>query len=183
MRLLSSAMPAPHDKPTDSTLAVVRSEMADSLRHSSFHINFINPSLNTLAQSNKTTRSHDDTDTIEGTMEDKYLKHCDPENAIHFITIWTTRSTLARNRLLRYYSLQSKSPTPPTEEQRGDALRNAIKMVECDTRLRTSPLARGYLWFVDMYLPALAFNHLLNALAKQPVAEFANAALEAMSDN
>jgi Fungal specific transcription factor domain. len=45
---------ASHEKPTEAVFIVVRSELADFVRHSASHLNFINPSLNTMAQSNDT---------------------------------------------------------------------------------------------------------------------------------
>jgi hypothetical protein len=56
-------------------------------------------------------------------------------------------------------------------------------MLECDTKLRTSPLIKGYLWFVDLYVPALAYIHILNDLKKRPAEEHAEMAWSALSDN
>ncbi len=83
--------PAAHDKPTEALFAVVRSELADSLRHSAFHLNFINPSLNAIAQSKAARHGlipeSDDCTVLEKTIQDKYLALCDPENPIHFMTL------------------------------------------------------------------------------------------------
>ncbi|KIV82661.1 hypothetical protein PV11_04755 [Exophiala sideris] len=179
--------PAVHEKPSEALFAVVRSELADFVRHSAFHINFINPSLNAIAQP-KATRygsivETDDFVTLEKLIEDKYLCFCDPDNPVHFMTIWTTRSILARYRLLQYYSRQSQSSAQLPDVQRKVATSCALSMLECDTKLRANPLTKRFLWLVDVHIPAIAFNHILNDLSKRPDADYAEKAWEAMSNN
>ncbi|KAJ0107620.1 hypothetical protein J7T55_007811 [Diaporthe amygdali] len=182
------APPAIHDKPTEALFAVVRSELADFLRHSAFHINFINPSLNSIVQPKAARQwpaaaEGDTFVTIEKTLEEKRLALCNPETSLHFMTIWTMRSALARIRLLQYYSRQSASVATPTGAQRSAAISCALRMLDCDTKLRAHTLTRGFLWFVDMYLPAIAFNHVLNGLRNRPDEDWAGEAWDAMSAN
>lgn len=176
-----------HEKPTEALFAIVRGEMADFVRHSAFHLNFINPALNIIARPNDTEHSVvlecDELNALEKAIEDKYLAFCDPENPLHFMTVWTTRGHLARNRLLAYYSKHSTSSTQQTDAQRNSALSYALTMVECDTKLRTSPLTKGYLWLVDYYVPALSLVHILNDLKKRPAEDHTGRAWDAMSDN
>lgn len=176
--------PAAHDKPTEVLFAVVRSELADFIRHSAFHLNFINPSLNAIAQTKDGyALEGDELMVLERTIEDKHLGFCYQDNPLHFMTIWTTRGYLARHRLLDYYSRASASATHQTDAQRNAALSYALSMLECDTKLRTSPLTKGYLWFVDSYVPALAYIHILNGLRKRPTQEHAEKAWDALSAN
>lgn len=184
--------PPIHIKPTEAIFAVVRSELADFLRHSAFHLNFINPSLNTLAQTKETRRppgqhSHipegGEMRTFEEIIEHKYLASCDPENPLRFMTIWTTRGYLARYRLLEHYSRHSTLSVPQTDAQRKKALSHALSMLECDPKLKTSPLTKGYLWLVDFHVPAIAFIHILSSLSERPAEDRAEMAWAAMSDN
>lgn len=176
--------PPTHSRPTEALFTVVRSELADFIRHSGFHINFINPSLNVIAKPRHgNTADVDELTLLEKTIEDNYLKFCDPDNPLHFMTIWTTRAYLARNRLLKHYSNSSTSAAPQTDAQRSAAVSHALSMLECETRLRTSPLTKGFLWHVDSNVPALAYVHLLNLLNKRPGDENAERAWEALSDN
>lgn len=179
--------PEIHEKPSEALFAVVRGELADFVRHSAFHINFINPSLNAIARPKATrygyTVEGDDFVTFEKLIEDKYLCFCDPDNPVHFMTIWITRGMLARYRLLQYYSRQSTSSAQPMDEQRKAAISCALSMLECDTKLRTNPLTKGFLWLVDMHIPALAFNHILSGLRNRPDEDYAEKAWETMSDN
>lgn len=176
--------PTTHDNPTEALFAVVRSELADLTRHSAFHINFISPSLNAIAKPRHgPAPDGDELTLLERTIEDKYLNSCDPENPLHFMTIWTTRAHLARNRLLEHYSRFSTSSIPQTDAQRSAAVSHALGMLECETKLRTSPLIKGFLWHVDFNVPALAYVHILNGLEKRPDDDHADKAWEALSDN
>ncbi|KAL1863709.1 hypothetical protein Plec18170_000547, partial [Paecilomyces lecythidis] len=179
--------PVSHGKPTEAIFIVVRSELADFIRHSAFHLNFINPSLNAIVRSkdsrNPSAITSRDLAALEKSIHDRYLAFCDPAYPLHFLTIWMTRGYFARYRLLEYYSKHSKSPTPQTEQERNAALSNALTMLESDTKLRTSPLVKGYLWLVDHYIPALACIHILNDLRKRPAAESAQTSWDALSTN
>ncbi|OJJ96982.1 hypothetical protein ASPACDRAFT_33567 [Aspergillus aculeatus ATCC 16872] len=173
--------PAPNNRPTEMLFAVVRSELADFVRHSAFHLNFTNPSLNTIA-----TRLTDETAqlvSLERALEEKYLAFCNPENALHFMTLWTMRGSLAKSRLLQHYSQCSNTSVPPTDAQRNTGIAHALRMLECDTELMTSPLTQGYRWLVHFHFPFPAYIHLLQDLKKRPVEAHADRAWEAMSDN
>lgn len=177
------ALPSVYERPTEAVLLMLRSEMADFLRHSAFHINFINPSLNILATPKLTVQDGDELQQFEKLIEEKYLVFCDPENPLHFMTIWTARGYLARINLLAHYSRQSVSSTPQTDVQRAVAISHAMNMLECDTKLWVSPLTKGYTWLVDFHAPGVAYNHLLIALSKWPTADFAETAWKAISEN
>jgi hypothetical protein len=151
--------PGIHEKPTEALFAVVRSELG------AFHLNFINRSLNTTAKA-KDTRKGPVLDNgkliaLEKTMEGKYLAFCDPENPLHFMTIWTTRGYLAKSRLLEHYSRHSRSSVHQTEVQRNVAISYALSMLKCDTKLMSSPLTIGFLWLVYFDFPFLAYVHIL----------------------
>src|ERR1700761_3884876 len=103
--------PTVYEKPTEALFAVVRSELADFIRHCAFHLSFVNPSLNFLAQPKNIGRSQalegGDLSALEKMIEDKYFAYCDMDDRLHYMTVWTTRGTLARNRLLEHYSKHS----------------------------------------------------------------------------
>lgn len=177
--------PAKHDSSsTEALFAVVRSELADFVRHGTSHLAIIagKPSADMTIQSNC---EGSELKAFEKRMEDKYLAHCNPEVPLHFITIWTTRSFFARSRLMEHYLTHASSaPDQLTDSQRSKAFGYAIRMVECDTQLRTSPLVGGYLWLIEaLYSPILAHLHILNGLAKRPSQEHADMAWRAICDN
>ncbi|KAI1375292.1 hypothetical protein F4677DRAFT_454930 [Hypoxylon crocopeplum] len=185
MRVNMGKAPAKHDtSETEALFAVVRSELADFVRHSVSHLTIIggNPSPGMFAQSKS---EGSELKALETTIEDKYLAHFNVEVPLHYMTIWTTRSFLARSRLIEHYLTHGTATSErPTDVQRRIAFGYALRMVECDTQLRTSPLTKGYLWLVESgYSPVLAYFHILNGLAKRPGEKHADKAWSAMCDN
>ncbi|KAF4241329.1 hypothetical protein CNMCM6805_002429 [Aspergillus fumigatiaffinis] len=184
----TNSCPPNSEKPTEALFAVVRSELADLIRHTTFHINFVNPVLGAVAKAKDPRHMCISADgemlTIQKEIEEKYLAFCDPADPLHYMTIWTTRGYLARNRLLEHYARHLSSPaTQQTDAQRNAALFYALEMLECDTRLRVSPLTSRYRWLVDFHVPALAYIHVLNDLKKRPTESHAGKAWQAMSEN
>lgn len=179
--------PKIHERPTEALFTVVRSEIADYIRNSAYHLNFVNPSLNAIARPKVAQHKPESEDSelagLERIIEDKYLRYCDAEDPLHYMTIWTARGTLARNRLLEHYSRHSTPSGRPTDVQRSAALSHAISMLECDTKVRSSNLTRKYIWLTNSYFPALAYLHILMVLGKRPAEEHAKKAWDAMSSN
>ncbi|GIJ81557.1 hypothetical protein Asppvi_000056 [Aspergillus pseudoviridinutans] len=188
IRIDTNSCPTNGEKPTEALFAVVRSELADLIRHTTFHINFVNPLLAAVAKAkdprHTSIPANGEMLTIQKAIEEKYLAFCDPADPLHYMTIWTTRGYIARNRLLEHYARHSTSPaTQQTDAQRKAALSYALEMLECDTRLRVSPLTSRYLWLVDFHVPALAYIHVLNDLKKRPTESHAGKAWQTMSEN
>lgn len=178
--------PEAHDKPTEAIFVVVRSELAEFVRHSSFHLDFTNPSLKAISRGDT---AHDAASeqrelcALERRIEDKYLQFCNPENSLHFMTLWTARGYLAKCHLMVHYAMFSKSAMQETDAQRNDAFSHALNMLECDTRLMTSHLAKGYVWHLQFQFPFFAYIHVVQDLKKQPMAMHAEKAWDVMADN
>lgn len=177
--------PAAQDKPSEALFAVVRSEMGDFVRHSAFYLDFVSPSLKAIAKDVRGGHVPEGGElaVLEKTIEDNHLTFCNSENPLHFMTIWTARGYLAKNRLLEHYS---KFPQPSVQQmdvQRDAAISHARNMIECDTNLMTSPLTKGYLWFLHLHFPLPAYIHIAQDLRMRPVSDHAERTWEIMSDN
>ncbi|RAK97960.1 transcription factor domain protein [Aspergillus ibericus CBS 121593] len=168
---------AAHVGPTQALFVVVRSELGEFIRHSTFHLDFTSPSLKTIAKG----RKGDAVSALERSIEDKYLRHCNPENALHYMTIWTMRGFLAKYLLLEHYS--KYSPAQQTDEQRNTASIYALRMIECDTKLMTSPLTKRYIWHVHLFFPFPAYLHIIQAIKKRPTGDRADKMWKVMSEN
>jgi hypothetical protein len=116
-------------------------------------------------------------------IEDRYLKSCEPENPLHFMTIWSARAFLAKYRLMEYHSKYSSSCARQTEAQRDTAIFYALNMLECDTKLMTSPLTKGFLWLVHFYFPFPAYIQIVQTLRRRPMSGQAEQAWAVMNDN
>lgn len=178
--------PTAHEKPAEALFPVVRSEIADSVRNSTFHIRMFNPAFIAAVKPKATPASAGvDTSELAGTVtaiESKWLSNCNSEDPLHFMTIWTARGALARNKLLEHYSGRAASKSP-TEAERKAAFSSAIMMLKCDTTLKRSPSVTRYLWLSDLYFPALAYVHLLTDLTRHPGNDDAGRAWDAMGAN
>lgn len=178
-------LPAAQEKTSEALFAVVRSEMGDFVRHSAFHLDFVNPALKAIAKDVQGDRSPEGGElvTLEKVIEEDHLKFCNPENPLHFMTIWTARGYLAKNRLLEHHSRFPRSSVQQTDVQRDSAISHARSVLECDTKLMTSPLAKRYTWFIHFHFPFVAYIHLVQDLRMRPVSDHAERSWEIMTDN
>ncbi|KAE8384571.1 hypothetical protein BDV23DRAFT_189091 [Aspergillus alliaceus] len=176
-------LPMSHDRPTEAMFAVVRSEIGEFIRHSPFHLDFANPSLKTIAKDipHSPITDCDRLKSFENVIEGKYLRYCNPENPLHFMTIWMARGQLAKNRLLDHYS--KCSSLQQTDAQRDTAISYALTILECDTKLMTSPLTKRYLWLTQNHFPFPAYIHILKDLKNRPIVECVDRIWATMSDN
>ncbi|KAJ8604735.1 hypothetical protein MRB53_041684 [Persea americana] len=171
LRAEMKTAPAAEEKPTEACFAVTRARINDVLRHNTLHLNFLNPVLKQLA------RSQDDNsiDKLAKDMAEKFATW-DMADPLQFMTATTAEALIARCRLLEHYSSHQASLTRPTDKQRSTALSQALRMLECDTILRNAQPIRHFVWFTDLYFPALAYHHILNGLTrKSSMPEAANA--------
>ena len=177
--------PAAQERSSEALFAVVRSEMGDFVRHSTFHLDFVNPILKAVAENVQSCRDSDrgDLTALEKMIEDKYLKFCNPENPLHYMTIWTARDYLAKCGLLEHYSKFPKPSVQQTDVRRDAAVLHARRILDCDTRLMTSSLIKGYLWFINLHFPFPAYVHLVHDLKTRPASNDAQRTWEILSDN
>lgn len=177
--------PAIQSKITEALFMVVRSELADYVRHTSFHLDFTNPVLKPIAKHVRPFTGSEESELtkLEEAIENRYLKACDQGNPIHFMTIWTARAQLAKFRLLEHHSRISSPSVHQTEAQRDDATSYALRQLECDTKIMTSPSVKGFLWLHYMYFPFPAYHQIVQDLRKRPFSERAQEAWEIMSDS
>ncbi|GFF25949.1 hypothetical protein IFM58399_01228 [Aspergillus lentulus] len=172
--------PATHGNPSEALFVVVRSELGNFVRRSSFHLDFTNPALKTVAKENPLPAAGS-LPAFERMIEENYFASCNPENPLHFMTIWTTRGHLAKNRLLDHYARYPS--VPRTETQRDAVVSHALRMLECDTKLMNSPLTKGYQWFLLLHFPFPAYFHIAQDLKRRPTAGHAERSWAVLNDN
>ena len=69
------------------------------------------------------------------------------------------------------------------EAQRDAATSHALTMLECDTKIMTSSLTKGFLWLNDFHFPFPAYIQIVQDLGRRPISEQAQLAWEIMNDN
>ncbi|KAJ5601109.1 hypothetical protein N7510_010643 [Penicillium lagena] len=181
---VESKEPPVSGKVTESIFAVVRGELGDFIRHAPFHLDFTNPALKPVS---KPREGVDDIAALEKMVEEKFLHFCDPANPLHFMTIWSTRAHLSKSRLLENFSKRPRSSSvhqPLTQAQRDATLSYALRMLESNTKVMTSPLTRGYVWFCHLHFPLPAYIHILQDLIqRRSWSKQSRQAWEVMSEN
>ena len=179
------APPAMQGKSTEALFTVVRSELGEFIRHTGFHLDFTSPALKPIAKHLPSGPAPEggELTKLEEMIEDQYLKSCDQENPIHFMTIWTTRAYLSKCRLLEHHSRHSSPAVRRTKAERDAATSHALRTLECDTKIMTSSLTKGFLWLNQSYFPFPAYIQIVQDLRRRPISEQARQAWEIMSDN
>lgn len=186
------AAPAVQERPTEALLAVVRSEMADFVRHSAFFLDFMNPRLKSVGRAFQKGGATEGSEIVvlQKMIEDKYLRFCNPEIPLHFVAIWTARGYMAKQRLIEYWAATLKATAggkqlaDMPEPQRDAAVTFALGMLESDTKLLTSPLTKPYRWLMDWFqFPFPAYVHIIQELRRRPTAKYSSAAWQVMNEN
>lgn len=171
-----------HSSTSEAIFAVVRGELGDFIRRAPFYLDFTAPALKAIVGDVEGMQA-DRLVALQQTMEDKYLQACDPENPLHFMTIWTTKGRLAKYRLVEHYSRYPLSSVQPTEADRDAALCHALSILDCDTKIMSSHLVQGFRWFSNYYFPFPAYMHIVHELKRRPFSQQADQAWVAMSTN
>ncbi|KAK3709672.1 hypothetical protein LTR37_010699 [Vermiconidia calcicola] len=180
-----TAPPAIHERPTEALFAVVRAELAEFVRHSDFHLDFSTPCLKPIAQRRRTDLGSkgEGLAALERHMEEKYLQFCNAENPLHYLTIWWTRGYIAKFHILEHYAQFSIPNAPQTDKHFDATLSHALRMLECDTKLTTSPLGRGYSWLIQFHFPFLGFLYIVQDMKKRPDSQRAETCWRVMGEN
>ena len=183
LQLEMKESPASQKISSEAVFAVVCSVLGDFVRHSAFHLDCVNPALKAMARHVEPGENDSEIAALEKEIEERYLNFCSRENPLHFMTIWTARGFIARNRLLKHYADFADSSAQLAAAQRNAALGHAMRMLECDTRIVASPLAKRYTWYLHFHFPFLAYMHLAQELSIRPLSENKDQIWGAMSEN
>ncbi|KAI4942227.1 hypothetical protein J4E91_010201 [Alternaria rosae] len=185
LRVEMKTAPAESGIISEALFAVVRSQIGEFIRQSPSHLDFINPALKCFSKKafDSSHSGADELTAFESMIEQKYLTHCDAQNPLHFLTIWTARASLAKIGFANYLSTNSKGLAQESEEQRDVGLAFARRMLECDTMLMTSPLLISFRWIVYLHFPFPVYVHLVQELKIRPLGQLADRLWQAMSDN
>lgn len=164
----------------ESLYIVVRCELADHIRHSSWYIDFTNPCLKPLARE---LPDNGNTETLRRRIEQEYLQHCDVDNPIQFFTINMTKSYTMRARLFEHFARVLNPNEEQSDAERDSGVEIALDYLDCDTILTNSPLCQGYLWYLASYFPFPAYMLTIQDLRRRPLAPFSERAWDVMYRN
>lgn len=177
--------PTDQEAATEAIFAVVRGAIGNYIRHNAWHLDFVNPMLRHIAKATQHLFDpYDNTlNGLENIIENRHLKFCNVENPLHYTTIWWARNYLAKYRFFLHCSQHAKTPDHQTNEQRDAILSYALRMLECDTALLSSPLTKGYRWLLQFHFPFPAYVRIVQDLRARPLGPNADKAWEMMNAN
>ncbi|RYC85495.1 hypothetical protein BFJ63_vAg11595 [Fusarium oxysporum f. sp. narcissi] len=171
--------PKVQEQATEAIFSIVRSELGEYTRNSPFYIAFTNPLMKPLAK--KLPEGGDV--TLERVIEEKYLKFCDADNRLHYMTLWTARGSIATCRLMNDFLVYLESSGTYNQADHEAAVSYAIDWLECDAKLSSSPLTKGFRWFLRLYFPFPAYIRIIQHLKTQPFSNIAERGWKVMKDN
>ncbi|KAE8164201.1 hypothetical protein BDV40DRAFT_120236 [Aspergillus tamarii] len=115
-------------------------------------------------------------------MESTYLKHCDHRIPVQFFALMMARVSLCRLRIVDFLSRGVSATT--LEDQERDALfMTAIKMLECDNAIHTTPSLRNFLWYTQLLVPLPGYVFLVGELRQRTTGELCERAWKAICGN
>ncbi|CAI7570375.1 unnamed protein product [Penicillium pancosmium] len=178
-------IPSAQSQTSDAIFVVVRCVLGDFIRHAEFHLDFTNPPLKSIAKGAQRGLVPENWSMValEKLIEDKYLKSCNADNPLHLMTLCMARIQLAKSHLLEHYWRYSDSPEAQTDAQRDIMMRHALTVLECDSKVMSSSLTKGYRWILRFYFPFPAYVHILQDLHKRPFCNQADKAWQVLSNN
>lgn len=173
------------ERPSEAIFAVVRARMGDLVRHSKFNLDFTNPALKAIARQpdNPGASEGEDLAKLEALIEDQLLRYSDQDNPIHYMTLWTARGHMARYRLIEHNARFADSASPRTDEQLNITTSFALRMLECDTKIMSSPITRGFHWHNHFHFPFPGYYQVCQDLKRRPNSIVAPRAWDILSTN
>lgn len=173
--------PSPsRSRTTESLFVVIRSELGDHMRNSSWYLDFSNPCLKPLA---KELPDNGSLDALYHRLDREYLRHCDMDNRIQFFTVYLAKLYILRSRLFEHFAAFLNRNGQQSEAERDQGLQRALDYLDCDTLITTSPLCSGYLWYMQSYFPFPAYMHTIQDLRRRPLSHLAERAWDVMHAN
>ncbi|KAJ5225193.1 hypothetical protein N7468_006418 [Penicillium chermesinum] len=169
--------PSPRGDATETMFIVTRSEHAEYVRNAPFHCEFSNPAMKLL------TKSYGEMNTFENKIHHQYLQFCDEGNSLHCMAVWMSHVQLSKSHLLESYAKNMDAAKHLTGSQIESGIQHAFRMLECDTKMLTSSLTKGYTWIISFYFPFPAYAHIVQELVARPAGKHAERAWEIMNSN
>ncbi|KAL9576276.1 MAG: hypothetical protein Q9212_007235 [Teloschistes hypoglaucus] len=122
-------------------------------------------------------------DELEDHLERKYLRHCDPQITLHFLTKIFTRTALWRMRLVAHHPRHypDRGASMPAAEK--DLLcRLSLNMIENDNIAHRNRSADRFAWFVNTNFQLPAFIYLLSELRHRTRGELSDRGWDAIAE-
>ncbi|KAL1625955.1 hypothetical protein SLS56_007102 [Neofusicoccum ribis] len=102
---------------------------------------------------------------LEKSLEEQFLKHCDPSVPLHYITAIVARCALSVMRLLAHHPRQYSDKGKSLPQSEKDFLfQNSLKIVELDNLSHMEPSLQRFMWHMDAFFQWEGFIYVLSEL-------------------
>ncbi|KAL9027123.1 MAG: hypothetical protein Q9196_004309 [Gyalolechia fulgens] len=176
-------IPPSHSGTTDMTFCLARYEIGYFLKRSNTTYFLDGAWANQTAVPATIAEKDLAIDELEQRLEEKYLKHCDPQITLHFLTKMFSRTAVYRMRLTAHHPRHypDKGASMPTEEK-NLLWRLSLNMIENDNLTRRNKSADRFAWFVNTNFQLAAFIYLLSELRHRTRGELVDRAWQAINE-
>ena len=166
------SLPAESNKLTDMAFVALRYELTNfaAARIASFRQQGKDPSQWNLHASGSDKAKIDGAfRELEGILETKYIRYCDPSQPLHLMTMLMARSAMNIVRFLTHHPRRwaSIEQTPVSERQWIWEI--CIKLLEQHNMLQSNPQLKQFAWNASYNLQWHAFIHVLDTLRAYPL--------------
>ncbi|KAL8935104.1 MAG: hypothetical protein Q9216_005586 [Gyalolechia sp. 2 TL-2023] len=177
-------VPPDHAGTTDMTFCLARYEVANFLKRSSGSFFFFDGAWANPTGLPATIVEKDQAiDELEQRLDEKYLKHCDPQITLHFLTKMFSRTAIYKMRLTAHHPRHypDKGTSMPQEEK--DLLcRLSLNMIENDNFIHRNKSADKFAWFVNTFFQLPAYIYLLSELRHRTRGELMDRGWQAINE-
>ncbi|KAI4174442.1 MAG: hypothetical protein LQ346_008237 [Caloplaca aetnensis] len=177
-------LPPNHLGTSDMTFCLARYEIIDFLKNSNTTFFFFDGAWAKPDEVPATLAEKDQAiDELERRLEEKYLRHCDPQITLHFLTKMFARTAVYRMRLVAHHPRlhPDKGASMPTEEK--DLLcRLSLNMIENDNITHRNKSTDKFAWFVNTNFQFPAFIYLISELRHRTRGELASRGWQAICE-
>lgn len=106
---------------------------------------------------------------VEGLLETKYLRYCDPSQPLHLVTLLTARIAMNVVRFLTHHPRRwaSIEQTPLSERQW--VWEVSTKLLEQYNMMQSNPQLRHFAWHAAYFLQWHAYIHVLDTIRASPL--------------
>jgi hypothetical protein len=106
---------------------------------------------------------------IEGLLEMKYLRYCDPSQPLHLMTMLMARAAMNTVRFLTHHPRRWASIEQTPFSERQWVWEISIKLLEQHNMLQSNPLLKQFAWNAAFVMQWHAFIHVLDTLRANPL--------------
>ncbi|KAJ9633442.1 hypothetical protein H2204_006992 [Knufia peltigerae] len=168
--------PVPSPRPTDMVACLIRCEFGTFWKEKiSAKSKITMENLRLDAPFNTTLEERDaNINELEGLLEEKYLKYCDPSVPVQFMCILMGRGAVASMRLMAHHPRKYANPADLPESEKEYLWKISLKLLEGYNLAHSTKYLRKFMWHTRNFFGWQALIYLLNELQTETIGDKAD---------